>query len=139
MYNDYNVDNDNNDSNDEELEELESNSSVLETSSSKEISIQLEDLHNDAKINFLDYDIFNFARYGKYAEIELLLLNGLDPDSKDEFGNTILIIGAQNGNKRIVKLALKFGAQINMFNNMGNTALHFAKEFKYSELGKKLK
>ena len=50
---------------------------------------------------------------------------------KDENGNTILIIGAQNNNKRIIKIALRYGAQINMQNILGNTALHFAKEYKY--------
>ena len=35
---------------------------------------------------------------------------GIDPNSKDKYGNTLLIIGAQNGNKAIVKLCLRFGA-----------------------------
>lgn len=88
--------------------------------------------------NFEEYDIFSLARHGKYVELEALLIKGLNPDSKDEYGNTILIIGAQNGNKRIVKMALRYGGQINMFNNMGNTALHFTNEYLYSDLSEYL-
>ena len=59
---------------------------------------------------------------------------GIDPNSKDKHGNTILIVGAQNGNKSIVKLALRHGALLNMSNCMGNTALHFATEFNYTKV-----
>ena len=67
-----------------------------------------------------------------------MLIKGIHPDSRDEHGNTILIVGAQNGNKRIVKIALRYGAQINMFNNMGNTALHFTKEYNYLDIAEYL-
>lgn len=80
------------------------------------------------------YDIFSLSRHGKYMELEAILLKGVDPDSRDCFGNTILLVGAQNGNKRIVKLALRYGGQINMFNHMGNTALHFATQYNYYNL-----
>ena len=63
---------------------------------------------------------------------------GVDPNSKDRYGNTILIVGAQNGNKSIVKLALRHGALMNMANCAGNTALHFATEFKYEKVRKYL-
>lgn len=104
-----------------------------------EFSANLTDLSKDKEkefqINFLnDYDIFSLARHGRYVELESLFLNGIDPDSKDNFGNTILIIAAQNGNKRIAKMALRYGAQINMFNVMGNTALHFCNEYNYIDL-----
>ena len=84
--------------------------------------------------NFEEYDIFSLSRHGRFIELETILLRGVDPDSRDSYGNTILIIGAQNGNKRIVKLALRYGGQINMFNHLGNTALHFAVEYKYHDL-----
>ena len=60
---------------------------------------------------------------------------GIDPNSKDKFGNTVVIIGAQNGNKAIVKLALRFGGHINMTNTSDNTALHYCTEYGYAELG----
>jgi ankyrin repeat protein len=81
-----------------------------------------------------EFDIFSLARHSRAVELENLLLKGVDPDSKDNNGNTILLVAAQNGNKRIAKLALRYGAQINMFNTMGNTALHFCYEYNYIEL-----
>ena len=63
---------------------------------------------------------------------------GVDPNSRDKYGNTILIVGAQNGNKSIVKLALRYGAHINMTNCSGNTALHFCVEYDYKELAQYL-
>lgn len=80
------------------------------------------------------YDIFSYARHGHYENLEKLFLMGINPDSKDIHGNTLLIIAVQNNNKRILKLCLRYGAQINMQNLMGNTALHFAKEYGYNNI-----
>ena len=88
----------------------------------------------DYLLSLCNYDIFSFARHGHYKEIEKLFLEGINPDSKDKFGNTLLIISAQNNNKRILKICLRYGAQINMQNIMGNTALHFAKEYGYDDI-----
>lgn len=63
---------------------------------------------------------------------------GVDPNSKDKNGNTILIVGAQNGNLAVIKTALRHGALINMTNSVGNSALHFAVEFKYQKVVKYL-
>ena len=84
--------------------------------------------------NISNYNIFSFARHNNYSQLEALFIQGLDPNSKDEHGNTVLIIAAQNNNKRILKLALRYGARINGQNHMGNTALHFAKEYKYDRI-----
>ena len=56
-------------------------------------------------------------------------------DSKDSKGNTLLLAAAQNGNKRIAKLALRKGANINLQNLTGQTALHFAFAYGYEDLG----
>ena len=101
--------------------EMDNNSSSNESSNSEIIRL----------FDFQKYNIFSYARHNKCLELEALFMEGLNPDSKDENGNTILIIGAQNNNKRIIKIALRYGAQINMQNILGNTALHFAKEYKY--------
>ena len=85
-------------------------------------------------MSYCNYDIFSYARHGHYKELEKLFLEGINPDSKDKFGNTLLIIAAQNNNKRILKICLRYGAQINMQNLMGNTALHFAKEYGYDDI-----
>ena len=86
------------------------------------------------EIDVTSVDIFSLARHGRFPQLEQLLSMGVDPNSKDKYGNTILIIGAQNGNKSIVKLALRHGALLNMSNCMGNSALHFAVEFNYTKV-----
>ena len=85
-------------------------------------------------VDVTSVDIFSLARHGRFPELEYLLQMGVDPNSKDKHGNTILIIGAQNGNKSIVKLALRHGALLNMSNCMGNSALHFAVVFNYTKV-----
>ena len=54
---------------------------------------------------------------------------GFPVDSEDERGNTLLLVGAQNSNKRLVEMLLVRGANINHQNAQGNTALHFALSF----------
>ncbi|KAJ1482497.1 hypothetical protein T484DRAFT_1803823, partial [Baffinella frigidus] len=56
-------------------------------------------------------------------------------DVRDEYGNTLLIIAAQNGNKRIAKICLRRGALINAQNFRGQTALHYCFAFGYADLG----
>jgi ankyrin repeat protein len=63
--------------------------------------------------------LMSWTRHGKYREIEEQLHSPdltLDIDARDEAGNTLLMIAAQNGNKRIAKLCLRRGAQINLQN-----------------------
>ena len=54
---------------------------------------------------------------------------GFPVDAEDERGNTLLLVAAQNSNKRMVELLLARGASINQQNATGNTALHFAMAF----------
>ena len=97
--------------------------------------LQQYDIDNlENLLSLCKYDIFSYARHGHYKELEKLFLEGINPDSKDRFGNTLLIISAQNNNKRILKICLRYGAQINMQNLMGNTALHFAREYGYIDI-----
>ena len=63
---------------------------------------------------------------------------GVDPNSRDKNGNTILIIGAQNGNKAVVKLALRNGGDINATNCCGKSAFFYASEYKYMRLAQYL-
>ena len=73
--------------------------------------------------------IFSYTRHGRIQEVDKLLSKGVPPDVIDENGNSILAIACQNGNKRLAKLALRRGANINASNVRGNTALHFC--YKY--------
>eukprot|EP00924_Labyrinthula_sp_SR-Ha-C_P012387 snap_masked-scaffold_10-processed-gene-5.25-mRNA-1 protein AED:0.44 eAED:0.48 QI:0/0/0/0.5/1/1/2/0/1122 len=104
----------------------------------------------DTYIEDLDY-IFSLARHGKVDELDKFLdiysdklLSDVDNlekgkrylhiDSKDGTGNSLLIIGAQNNSKKIIKLCLRRGCDINIQNSQGNTALHYAKSYKFEEL-----
>ena len=76
--------------------------------------------------------IFSFTRHGRIEEVDNLLLKGRPVDGRDNFGNTILHIACQNGNNKLMKLALRYGANMNIANFKGNTALHFAYRYGYA-------
>jgi len=103
------------------------------TSTGDDVGVKLRgEERDDLKI------LFSRARHGRYKEVETLLDTGLSPDLRDEFGNTVLIIAAQNGNKRITKICLRRGANINAQNFRGQTSLHYCYAFGYVELGRYL-
>jgi ankyrin repeat protein len=77
------------------------------------------------------------VRHGKYREIEETMNNpeyNLPIDFQDDSGNTLLHVSAQNGNKRVAKLLLRRGATINKQNMAGQTVLHYAQGYGFSEL-----
>ncbi|KAE8899765.1 hypothetical protein PF005_g21875 [Phytophthora fragariae] len=80
-----------------------------------------------------DYDLFSAARHNRYDSVVYMLDQGVPVNSRDSFGNTLLSIACQNGLKRIAKLALRRGANINSQNNRGNTALHFCFAYGYGD------
>ncbi|OWZ23772.1 hypothetical protein PHMEG_0001303 [Phytophthora megakarya] len=80
-----------------------------------------------------DYDLFSAARHNRYDSVIYMLDQGVHVNSRDAYGNTLLSIACQNGLKRIVKLALRRGANINSQNNRGNTALHFCFAYGYGD------
>ena len=70
--------------------------------------------------------VFSLARHDRYDALKSLLVNReIDADLRDAKGNTLLLVACQNGHKRIVKLVLREGADVNATNFQGNTALHF--------------
>lgn len=64
-------------------------------------------------------ELFSYARHGRIIEIERSLDKGIPIDVRDPHGNTLLIIACQNGNKRVAKLLLRRGANINGRNHKG--------------------
>ncbi|CAD7945242.1 unnamed protein product [Amoebophrya sp. A25] len=82
--------------------------------------------------------VFSAARHGKHKVVEDCLLQEegyFDPlNTVDHHGNTLFHIACQNGNKKIGKLAIKYGGDMNKQNNKGNTGLHFLYQFGYSEI-----
>ena len=65
--------------------------------------------------------------------------NALHPrdvlNSPDDNGNTPLLVAAQQGLKKIAKLLLRRGANINQTNLAGNTVLHYCFAYSFEELG----
>jgi hypothetical protein len=78
-------------------------------------------------------DVFSYARHGRVEEIESLFTKGLPVDVRDAYGNTVLVIACQNGNKRVAKGVLRRGANINARNFKGNTPLHYCYHYGYGE------
>uniref|UniRef100_K3WBG7 WW domain-containing protein n=1 Tax=Globisporangium ultimum (strain ATCC 200006 / CBS 805.95 / DAOM BR144) TaxID=431595 RepID=K3WBG7_GLOUD len=81
--------------------------------------------------------IFSHCRHGKYDDVEVMLNSPdwtLPIDSKDIMGNTLLSIACQNNNKRIAKLCMRRGADINTQNLNGQTVLHYCHEYGFHDL-----
>jgi ankyrin repeat protein len=79
-------------------------------------------------------NVLSAARHGKYTEVEDALKAGFVPTYADSYGNTIFHIACQNGRKRIAKLALKYGCDVNVQNMKGNTGLHFLFAYGYVDM-----
>ncbi len=76
-----------------------------------------------------------YSRTGNLSELEMILdRNIIDIDSKDNFGNSLLHLCCQQGNKRMVKFLLRRGANINTQNAAGNSVLHHCQVYSHSDL-----
>jgi ankyrin repeat protein len=83
-------------------------------------------------------DLIRYTRHGHYKEVERILSLGVAVDARDQFGNSALTVACQNGNKRIAKMLLRQGADINQQNSKGNSPMHYCFAFGYAELGEYL-
>ncbi len=83
-------------------------------------------------------NIWSFTRHGRIAEVDDLLSRGVPADVRDDNGNSILAVACQNNDKRLAKLALRRGADINASNLVGNTPLHFCYKYGHIKLGEYL-
>uniref|UniRef100_A0A7S0MQQ9 Uncharacterized protein n=1 Tax=Cryptomonas curvata TaxID=233186 RepID=A0A7S0MQQ9_9CRYP len=91
-----------------------------------------EVLVSDETFN-LERDFFSLVRHNKVSEFEeALTRTNLPIDTRDQHGNTAVMIAAQNGHKRLVKLCLLNNADLNTSNHQGNTALHYALSYGYT-------
>eukprot|EP00944_MAST-04C_sp_MAST-4C-sp1_P005003 g5003.t1 len=77
--------------------------------------------------------VLSAARHGRVQEVGAYLDQGVPVNIRDKFGNTILAIACQNGLKKMAKLALRRGADINSRNYKGNTPLHFCFTYGYGD------
>jgi hypothetical protein len=79
------------------------------------------------------------AKSSNIAMMEDSLAMDADPNTTDEFGNTLLILAAQQGAKRMCKFLLRKGANINKQSIVGNTPLHYCYAYSNIALGEYLK
>lgn len=90
-----------------------------------------------------EHPVFRKIRHGRVDEAAAMLNGvgggaGLDPDVRDRFGNTPLIVAAQNNRKRISKMCVRVGADVDAVNARGNAALHYCYAYSHFELGEYL-
>lgn len=71
-------------------------------------------------------DLMNAAKLGDQTEIEGLLNKGVDVNTTDPAGNTLLIIAAREGNLALVDTLIKWRAKLNARNSHGDSALRLA-------------
>merc|ERR1711997_1402135 len=65
------------------------------------------------------------AKSGRVNNIMRLIRQGADKDYQDGYGNTALIIAAENGHKDLVKKLINVvGVDVNLAKSDGTTALH---------------
>jgi hypothetical protein len=69
--------------------------------------------------------VFAAARAGRVREIEDAIRHGFDIEGEDAGGNTLFLVAAMHGHKRLLDLLLARGANMNHQNTDGNCALHF--------------
>lgn len=78
--------------------------------------------------------VLSAARHGRYTEVENALAAGFLPNYADSYGNTLFHIACQNGTRRVAKLVVKYGCDMNLQNSKGNTGLHFLFTYGYPEM-----
>jgi len=84
-------------------------------------------------------DIFACVRHGNRVRAEELIREDRTRvNALDEFGNTPLIIAAQNNQVGIAEFLVLHGADVDARNCKGNTALHFATKYGYAEMQRRL-
>jgi hypothetical protein len=86
-----------------------------------------------------DHPVFTLVRHNRYKDLEAMVVAGeVDVQTTDRMGNSLLMVAAQNGHKRICKLCLRYGANINRKNLSGDTALHFVFQYGFESLAEYL-
>ena len=113
--------------------QLDAQSSNGSYSAVTEAEVSLEQVYAAGMTDQDVDDIFSYARHGRVDEIDKLLDKGIPVDVRDAYGNTLLTIACQNGNKRVAKCVLRRAANINSRNNKGNTPLHYCYSYGYGD------
>jgi ankyrin repeat protein len=85
-------------------------------------------------VNNDNYDLIRASLFGDTNVVEKLLKAGVDPNTKNEIGDTVLSLASKYGFTKIVELLLKAGANVNLQNKNRWTALMFASKSGYTKI-----
>ena len=91
-------------------------------------------MRDDERISLDVKSVHSLARHNHGKAVERALQCGFPADATDGFGNTLFIVACQNGNKKIAKLAIKYGGDMDRGNLKGNTGLHFLWAYGYESV-----
>lgn len=83
-------------------------------------------------------DALSAARLGDTRELVELVKRGVDPDTVDEQGNTLLILAARDGHLDTVDALLKFRPKVGHRNAAGDSALMLAALKGHAEVADRL-
>ena len=94
---------------------------------------------NDEDPDHLGAKAIEYARTGNLGELEIVLEKNIIPiETRDNFGNSLLHLACQQGNKRMAKFLLRRGANIRTQNNVGNSVLHHCHIYSHNDLAEYL-
>lgn len=113
---------------------------IIPEEASSKTSIE-KDAPKTLRENGVQHPIFSAVRNGRVSEAQEILVHNsteFDVDTRDSFGNTVLIVAAQNNRKRVTKMCVRAGVPLDARNKQGNTALHYCYGYGYFELGEYL-
>jgi hypothetical protein len=79
------------------------------------------------------------AKSNNIAEMEDALEEDIPINAADKYGNSLLILAAQQGSKRMCKFLLRRGADVNAQSLTGNTVLHYCFAYSHVPLAEYLK
>ena len=87
-------------------------------------------------VDYLLQDAFSMVRHNRFKQLNSFIdKHEIEVNERDEKGNTMLCVACQNGHKRMAKIVLRRGADINVQNFLGNTPLHFCFQYGFAKLG----
>ncbi|AFJ03173.1 Ankyrin [Methylophaga frappieri] len=73
--------------------------------------------------------VFDIVRQGDFGQLQILIDSGVDPDSQDADGASLLMLASQLGHTDIATLLLEKGADLHATGEDGKTPLMYAAMF----------
>lgn len=119
------------------VEELEKEMELVREARATRETIQAVAAGTKVVLTAQQQSAFGACRHGRKEELTDLLGSGVvHANCINEAGNSLVVIAAQNNQKDVCKVLHHRGADLDTQNRLGQTALHFAFAFGYTELGK---